>query len=63
MKDVLVTARIDMIELVVGHRNWPLGRLRLDLLNEVGSSPARLAKPDDDMPFSFARLSIAVQIA
>jgi hypothetical protein len=63
MKDVPVTARIDIIELMVGHRMWPSGRRRFERLNDVGSRPARFASPEGDMPFSLATSSIADQTA
>ena len=37
---------------VDGHRGWPNTEARLLLLNVVGSNPLRLAKPEQDIPWS-----------
>src|SRR5215207_3234687 len=47
---------------VEGQRGRPSGVMRLDLLNVVGSRPARLARPEADKPAWAASRSIAVQI-
>jgi len=47
---------------VEGQRARPSGVMRFDLLNVVGSKPARLASPDADSPARAASRSIAVQI-
>src|SRR5215467_10426112 len=47
---------------VEGQRARPSGVMRFDLLNVVGSRPARLASPDADSPARAASRSIAVQI-
>src|SRR5260370_16507378 len=47
---------------VEGQRARPSGVMRLDLLNVVGSRPARLASPDADSFARAASRSIAIQI-
>src|SRR5215467_6835474 len=47
---------------VEGQRARPSGVMRFDLLNVVGSRPARLASPDAESPARAANRSIAVQI-
>src|SRR5271167_3183516 len=50
------------IDSVEGQRARPSAVMRFDLLNVVGSSPARLARPDGDKPDRLASPSIADQI-
>src|SRR5712692_31822 len=59
---VLVAARHFATDSVDGQRSRPSGVTRFDLLNVVGSSPARLASPEADNPARSARASIAAQI-
>src|SRR5262252_1091551 len=47
---------------VEGQRARPSGVMRFDLLNVVGSRPARLASPEGESPARAASRSIAVQI-
>ena len=61
--DVVPVAASDLaIDSVDGQRARPSGVMRLDLLNVVGSSPARLARPEADSPARAASRSIADQI-
>ena len=50
------------IDSVEGQRARPSEVMRFDLLNVVGSSPARRASPEADRPARSARRSIADQI-
>src|SRR3984893_14370220 len=59
---VAVAASALATDSVEGQRARPSAVMRLDLLNVVGSSPARLARPDGDSPARAARRSRAVQI-
>src|SRR5436305_922661 len=58
----LVAASALATDSVEGHRSRPSGVTRLDLLNVVGSRPARLASPEGDSPPRSASRSSAVQI-
>src|SRR5580704_2587741 len=57
---VLVAVRALATDSVDGQRSRPSGVMRLDLLNEVGSSPAALARPEGDRPARAASRSRAV---
>src|SRR5271156_4716065 len=58
---VWVAASALAIDSVEGQRARPSAVTRLDLLKVVGSSPARLARPEADRPARAARRSIADQ--
>ncbi len=58
---VPVAASALAIDSVEGQRARPCGVMRFDLLNVVGSSPARRASPDADRPARAARRSMADQ--
>src|SRR4051794_31717127 len=57
-----VASRILWIDSVDGQRCRPSAELRLDLLNDVGSSPALRARPDGLRSWRAASESIASQI-
>src|SRR3954468_337052 len=59
---VPVAASAFATDSVDGQRARPSGVMRFDLLNVVGSSPDRLAKPDGDSFARAASRSRAVQI-
>src|SRR5437868_11883080 len=59
---VAVAASDFATDSVEGQRWRPSGVMRLDLLKVVGSSPARLARPDADSPERAASRSSAFQI-
>ena len=48
---------------VLGQRARPSGMRRFERLKVVGSSPARLARPEADRPFSAASVSSARQMS
>ena len=56
-----VDDKILEILFVDGQRGWPSLDQRLLLLNVVGSSPLHFAKPEQDIPCSVAKRSIACQ--
>src|SRR5271170_8170433 len=58
---VPVAASALLIDSVDGQRARPCGVMRFDLLNVVGSRPARRAKPEADKPARAARRSMADQ--
>src|ERR1700733_9087459 len=58
---VPVAASALLIDSVEGQRARPDAVTRLDLLNVVGSRPARRARPDAESPARAARRSIADQ--
>jgi len=60
--DAPVAASDFATDSVDGQRARPSGVMRFDLLNVVGSNPARLARPEGDNPDRFASPSIADQI-
>src|SRR3979490_3427212 len=60
--ELLVAASALATDSVEGHRSWPSGVMRLDLLKVVGSRPERLASPEGDSPERSASRSSAVQI-
>src|SRR6202051_4344111 len=57
---VFVAVRALATDSVEGQRSRPSGVMRLDLLNEVGSRPAALARPEADRPARAASRSRAV---
>src|SRR5258708_26312252 len=59
--EVLVAVSALATDSVEGQRSRPSGVMRLDLLNEVGSSPAALARPEGERPARAASRSRAVQ--
>src|ERR1700674_3309630 len=58
---VPVAASALAIDSVEGQRARPCGVMRFDLLNVVGSRPARRASPEADKPARAARRSMADQ--
>src|ERR1700726_4085243 len=58
---VPVAASALLIDSVDGQRARPDAVMRFDLLNVVGSSPARRARPEAESPAPQARRSIADQ--
>lgn len=54
-----VDAKILEMLFVDGQRGWPSLDQRLERLNVVGSSPLHFANPEQDMPCSVAKRSIA----
>src|SRR5260370_29762936 len=58
---VLVAVSALATDSVEGQRSRPSGVMRLDLLNEVGSRPAALARPEGERPARAASRSRAVQ--